>query len=75
MKGGVGKIPDYQKMYYAVCAGVSDALDRIPEGGPFREIKRRLTEALLEAEEIYIQTADFQDEKSENEKPAARGKK
>ena len=46
-------------MYYAVCSGVSSVLDDMPDGDAFREIRKRLTDVLLEAEDIYINTADI----------------
>ena len=59
-------MPDYQKMYYAVCSGVSRVLDHIPDNDLFRETKKQLADVLLEAEEdsaadtaspnFYVQT-------------------
>ena len=51
-------MPDYQKMYYAVCSGVSRVLDHMPDNDLFRETKKQLADVLLEAEEIYIETAE-----------------
>ena len=49
---------DYKKMYCALCAAASAALDMLPdtaENGPGRAA---LQKALEEAEELYITTAD-----------------
>ena len=46
-------MPDYQKMYYVLCAAASKAIDTPPE-----EAKQILQKALYEAEEIYIRTSD-----------------
>ena len=53
---------DYKKMYCALCAAASAALDMLPdtaENGPGRAA---LQKALEEAEEIYIATADGPEE-------------
>ena len=47
-------MPDYQKMYYIVCAAASKALDALPGDGA--AAAKVLQKALEEAEEIYIQT-------------------
>ena len=49
---------DYRKMYIVLCAaidGVIDPLDRVTEAAPY---VRKLKRALLEAEEIYIETSE-----------------
>ena len=51
-------MPDYQRMYYTVCSGVSNALDHMPDIDLFKETRKQLTDILLEAEEIYIETAE-----------------
>ena len=51
-------MPDYQRMYYVLCAGVSSLLDDIQERGEFQGVYQRLETLLHEAEEIYIDTAD-----------------
>ena len=45
---------DYAKMYYILCKAASEALDRLPDIEENREARKLLTEALLEAEEVYI---------------------
>ena len=52
---------DYQKMYYALCSGVSKMLDDMPDREPFTDYYRRLETLLQEAEEIYIETANVID--------------
>lgn len=50
---------DYRKMYMVLCKAVDDAIDpleRIPLALP---VARRLRNALLEAEDIYIDTAPY----------------
>lgn len=47
---------DYQKMYYILCRAIDKALDVLPGQG---EIARQLLQqALEEAEEKYIETAE-----------------
>lgn len=58
---------DYRKMYYVLCKAVDDVidpLDRIPLAKPYAE---QLQKALLEAEEIYINTTPYAEE-TENPK-------
>ena len=53
---------DYRKMYYVLCKAtdnVIDPLDRIPLAKPYAE---QLQKALLEAEEIYINTPPYAEE-------------
>ena len=47
---------DYQKMYYILCAAASKALDAL--SGNVEDAARILEQALAEAEEMYIETAD-----------------
>ena len=49
---------DYQRMYALLCSEVSKALDSIPEAEPFLDLRRRLLDALEQAENIYIDTAE-----------------
>ena len=49
---------DYKKMYCALCAAASEALDLLPESEENRAGRDVLQKALDEAEEIYIATAD-----------------
>lgn len=58
---------DYRKMYYVLCKAIDDVidpLDRIPLAKPYAE---QLQKALLEAEEIYINTTPYAEE-TENPK-------
>ena len=62
-------MPDYRKMYYVLCAGISSLLDDMPERTDLQSIYQRLEALLHEAEDIYIDTADvirLEDYPSEN---------
>ncbi len=48
---------DYQKMYYILCQAVDRALDVQPDG----EARQILQQAMEEAEEKYIDTAEERD--------------
>ena len=53
---------DYRKMYYVLCKAIDDVinpLDHIPLAKPYAE---QLQKALLEAEEIYINTTPYAEE-------------
>ena len=50
-------MPDYQKMYYAVCDNSSKALDSLLAGRT-DECEAYLRKGLTEAEDIYIQTCE-----------------
>ena len=53
---------DYRKRYYVLCKAIDDVidpLDRIPLAKPYAE---QLQKALLEAEEIYINTTPYAEE-------------
>ncbi len=47
-------MPDYQKMYYILCAAASEAIDQMPDMPANQEARRILLGALDEAEELYI---------------------
>ena len=47
---------DYQKMYYILCRAMDRALDVLPEEAA--EARQILQQALDEAEEKYIETAE-----------------
>ena len=49
---------DYTKMYYILCAAVSEALDRLPDNIENLMGRKLLQDALLEAEEVYIRDGD-----------------
>lgn len=51
-------MPDYQRMYYALCAAASNALDMLPASSGNAEGRHTLKAALLEAEDIYIESSD-----------------
>ena len=48
---------NYQKMYYILCDAASKAIDAPPE-----QAKQILQKALDQAEELYIQTAEDEEE-------------
>ena len=53
---------DYRKMYTVLCKAIDDVidpLDQIPLAKPYAE---QLQKALLEAEEIYINTTPYAEE-------------
>lgn len=54
-------MPDYQRMYYTLCAAASHALDILPASSGNAKGCHTLKAALLEAEDIYIETADVID--------------
>ena len=47
-------MPDYQKMYYILCAAASTAIDLMKSTPACRMARITLPEALHEAEELYI---------------------
>lgn len=49
---------DYQKMYYILCGAASSALDCLPQAQENEKARALLQDALDEAEELYIRTAD-----------------
>ena len=49
---------DYKRMYCALCAAASAALDLLPEREENRAGREALQKALDEAEEIYIATVE-----------------
>ena len=48
----------YAKMYHILCAAASEALDEMPETAENATAAKTLREALEEAEEIYLETAE-----------------
>lgn len=48
----------YQKMYAIACAGLSDALDLLPESAETARARMVLQRALDEAEELYLAQDD-----------------
>ena len=45
---------DYQKMYAILCGAASHALDALPDAPECAPARRILTEALEQAEELYL---------------------
>ena len=54
----VHTMPDYQKMYYILCAAASKAMDALPRTSEAADAWNILQQALNEAEELYIDTAN-----------------
>jgi len=55
--GGI-KMADYQKMYTLLCSAIDSVLDGLQEIPLARPYVYTLSEALLKAEDIYIETAE-----------------
>lgn len=49
---------EYQKMYYILCASASKALDALPDTPETQAARLLLQQALYEAEELYIDSAE-----------------
>lgn len=49
---------DYQRMYYILCAAASRALDMLPDTIINSEGRKILQDALIKAENLYLQEAD-----------------
>ena len=49
---------DYQKMYAILCGAVDDVIDPLEKILLARECVKKLKAALLEAEEIFIETSE-----------------
>ena len=52
-------MPDYQKMYAVLCAAIDREIDALREIPLALASAKRLENALLEAEEIYIETSSY----------------
>lgn len=52
-------MPNYQKMYYILCSGVSAILDDIQGKHEYEGLYGRLKLLLNEAEDVYIDTANI----------------
>lgn len=53
---------NYPKMYAIVCAAASEALDKLPEIEANAQGRHILQNALFEAEELYIQCDETEQE-------------
>ena len=53
---------DYKKMYHILCAAASYALDRLPDNMENMMGRKLLQDALLEAEEVYVDSDEEQNE-------------
>ena len=56
---GASAMPNYQKMYYVICAAASHVLDILPVTVGNMQARLELESALLEAEDIYIDTSSL----------------
>ena len=52
-------MPDYKKMYTVLCAAIDGEIDALKEIPLAFASANRLENALLEAEEIYIETSTY----------------
>ena len=52
-------MPDYKSMYTLLCKAVDDALTDLETIPAARNSYKKLFDALLEAEEIYIDTSPY----------------
>lgn len=52
-------MPDYKKMYAVLCKAIDDAIDPLEQNPSANQIAKSLQDALLEAEEIYIDTTPY----------------
>ena len=52
-------MPDYKKMYAVLCAAIDQEIDALREIPLALASANRLENALLEAEEIYIETSPY----------------
>ena len=52
-------MPDYKKMYAVLCAAIDREIDTLKEIPLALASANRLESALLEAEEIYIETSSY----------------
>lgn len=50
---------DYKKMYAILCKAIDDAIDPLEQILEAKQISKDLQDALLEAEEIYIDTSPY----------------
>ena len=53
---------DYKKMYLTVCGAVAAAMDELQGKPELTGTFQRLKEAMNQAEDIYIETTDEEDE-------------
>ena len=47
---------DYNKMYAVLCKAIDDAIDPLEQIPEAEQIAKKLQDALLEAEEMYIES-------------------
>ena len=59
MNGEILAMPDYQKMYAVLCTAIDREIDTLKEIPLALASAKRLENALLEAEEIYIETSTY----------------
>ena len=53
-------MPDYQRMYYLLCKAVDDVIDPLEKIPAAAKYAQTLHDALLEAEDIYIDTSPYE---------------
>ena len=59
-------MPDYKKMYAVLCKAIDDAIGPLEQIPSAKQIAESLQNALLEAEEIYIEDSSTRRNKTLN---------
>lgn len=59
-------MPDYKKMYAVLCGAIDKALETLDKIPMAAQISKSLQVALLEAEEIYIETTPYLEEAADS---------
>lgn len=59
-------MPNYEKMYALLCGAIDDVIDPLEKIPLARDCVEKLKAALLEAEQIYIETSPHLADKSNN---------
>ena len=57
---------DYQKMYAVLCAAIDDVLNTLETNPTAYSETKKLQKALLEAEDIYIETTVYAEERKDS---------
>ena len=56
---------DYKKMYLVLCGCIAKALDKLEGRDEFMELFLQMKDAMNEAEDIYIETSDDEQDTAE----------
>ena len=54
-------MPDYKRMYALLCGAMDDAIELLEKRPETEEISNRLRDALLGAEDMYIDASETED--------------